>query len=109
MMDFGVMEEQDGVRMTWNVWPSGGKNELSKMVVPLAIMYTPLKERSEESGTTAGRLPKLEPVPYEPVMCKAPCRAVLNPYWYLLYILEAFIPSRSLIYSSNGHFYLLFG
>ena len=76
MMDFGITEEQDGVRMTWNVWPSGGKSELSKMVVPLALMYTPLKERSGEDG-----LPKIEPVPYEPVMCKQPCRAVLNPYW----------------------------
>ena len=32
-------------------------------------LYTPLKERAD-----------LPPVLYEPVTCKAPCRAILNPY-----------------------------
>lgn len=39
-------------------------------VVPsLVQLYTPLKDR-----------PDLPPVLYEPVTCKAPCRAILNPY-----------------------------
>jgi protein transport protein SEC23 len=79
MMDFGQMEEQDGVRFTWNVWPAG-KGEAGKLVVPIAAMYTPLKERGEEV-VQSGALPAIQAVPYEPVMCKQPCRAVLNPYW----------------------------
>ena len=39
-------------------------------MVPVAALYTPLKERED-----------LAPVMYEPVVCKEPCRAVLNPYW----------------------------
>jgi hypothetical protein len=35
-------------------------------------MYTPLKEKPES--------PLLQ---YEPVTCKAPCKAVLNPYAYV--------------------------
>lgn len=39
-------------------------------MVPIAALYTPLKQRDD-----------LPPVLYEPVTCKPPCRAVLNPYW----------------------------
>ena len=38
-------------------------------MVPIAAIYTPLRERED-----------LPPVLYEPVTCKPPCRAVLNPY-----------------------------
>jgi protein transport protein SEC23 len=38
--------------------------------VPIAALYTPLKEKLDT--------PLLQ---YEPVTCKAPCRAVLNPFW----------------------------
>lgn len=83
-------EERDGVRCTWNVWPST-RIEATKMVrgeesmrecqrsvcctclqvVPMAVMVTPLKER-----------PDLPPIAYEPVLCgRAQCRAVLNPLW----------------------------
>lgn len=42
------------------------------MVVPVAALFTPLKER-----------PDLPPIQYEPVLCsRATCRAVLNPLWY---------------------------
>lgn len=41
--------------------------EATKTVVPIAALYTPLKERED-----------LPPVLYEPVTCKPPCRAVLN-------------------------------
>lgn len=37
--------------------------------MPIAALYTPLKARED-----------LPPVLYEPVTCKPPCRAVLNPY-----------------------------
>uniref|UniRef100_A0A4W3KEN8 Protein transport protein SEC23 n=1 Tax=Callorhinchus milii TaxID=7868 RepID=A0A4W3KEN8_CALMI len=61
-------EERDGVRFSWNVWPSS-RLEATRMVVPLACLLTPLKER-----------PDLPPIQYEPVLCsRATCRAVLNP------------------------------
>ena len=37
--------------------------------MPIAALYTPLKVRDD-----------LPPVHYEPVTCKPPCRAILNPY-----------------------------
>ena len=63
------IEDRDGVRLSWNVWPAT-RLEASRTVVPVSALYTPLKERAD-----------LPPVLYEPVTCKAPCRAVLNPYW----------------------------
>ena len=37
-------EDRDGVRMSWNVWPSS-RLEATRLVVPLACLYTPLKEK----------------------------------------------------------------
>lgn len=67
-MNFEEIEDRDGVRFSWNIWPAA-RSDANKLVVPISCLYTPLKER-----------PDLMPVPYEPVVCKAPCRAVLNPY-----------------------------
>ncbi|XP_039948585.1 protein transport protein Sec23A isoform X2 [Bactrocera neohumeralis] len=61
-------EDRDGVRLTWNVWPSS-RIDAGRLVVPLACLYQPLKER-----------PDLPPIQYEPVLCtRANCRAILNP------------------------------
>jgi protein transport protein SEC23 len=60
-----------GVRLSWNVWPSS-RIEATRTVVPISALYTPLKVRED-----------LPPVLYEPVACKPPCRAILNPYWYV--------------------------
>ncbi|XP_059475345.1 protein transport protein Sec23A isoform X1 [Neocloeon triangulifer] len=61
-------EDRDGVRCTWNVWPSS-RLEASRLVVPLGCLYQPLKER-----------PDLPPVQYDPVLCGGnQCRAILNP------------------------------
>ena len=68
-MNVDDVEDRDGVRLSWNVWPSS-KIEATRTVVPISALYTPLKERED-----------LPPVLYEPVTCKPPCRAVLNPYW----------------------------
>ena len=67
-MDFHEVEATDGVRFSWNVWPSS-RLEATRMVVPLGCLYTPLKPIAE--------LPVL---PYEPVMCKGTCPSVLNPF-----------------------------
>uniref|UniRef100_A0A8C1S044 Protein transport protein SEC23 n=1 Tax=Cyprinus carpio TaxID=7962 RepID=A0A8C1S044_CYPCA len=48
-------EDRDGVRFSWNVWPSS-RLEATRMVVPVASLFTPLKER-----------PDLPPIQYEPV------------------------------------------
>ncbi|KAI9771862.1 MAG: GTPase-activating protein S23 [Geoglossum simile] len=62
------LEDRDGIRLSWNTLPSS-RMEASRLVVPIAALYTPLKEMPDR--------PLLQ---YEPVTCKAPCRAVLNPY-----------------------------
>ncbi|KAI8837481.1 hypothetical protein BJ741DRAFT_603604 [Chytriomyces cf. hyalinus JEL632] len=68
---FEEIEDQDGVRLSWNVWPST-RLEATRMVVPIGALYTPLKDRSA-LGTH-------QPLGYEPVVCKGSCRAILNPY-----------------------------
>lgn len=65
------VEDRDGVRLSWNVFPSS-RMEASRLVVPIGALYTPLKEKPDT--------PLLQ---FEPVTCKQPCRAVLNPFWYV--------------------------
>lgn len=65
-MQWESIEERDGIRFSWNVWPST-KQESQKFVVPVACTYTPLKE-----------IANLSVLGYEPVKCK--CNGVLNPY-----------------------------
>ncbi|CAG5106155.1 Similar to sec23a: Protein transport protein Sec23A (Danio rerio) [Cotesia congregata] len=61
-------EDRDGVRFTWNVFPSS-KVEATRMVVPLGTLYQLIKER-----------PDLPPIMYDPVLCtRSTCRAILNP------------------------------
>ncbi|KAJ1948064.1 GTPase-activating protein S23, partial [Dispira parvispora] len=67
-MNFEEVEDRDGVRFSWNIFPST-KAEASRMVIPVAALYTPLKEREDAA-----------PIHYEPVTCRAPCKAILNPY-----------------------------
>lgn len=62
------IEDRDGVRLSWNTFPSS-RMEASRLVVPIGALYTPLKEKTDT--------PLLQ---YEPVSCKPPCRAVLNPF-----------------------------
>ena len=54
-MNFHEAELNDGVRFSWNVWPSS-RLEATRMVVPLGCLYTPLR--------AIDNLPLL---PYEPV------------------------------------------
>ena len=61
-------EDRDGIRFTWNVWPSS-RIEATRLVVPLGCLYQPIKER-----------PDLPPIQYDPVLCtRNNCRAILNP------------------------------
>uniref|UniRef100_H2Y1H9 Protein transport protein SEC23 n=1 Tax=Ciona intestinalis TaxID=7719 RepID=H2Y1H9_CIOIN len=75
-------EDRDGIRWSWNVWPSS-RLEATRMVVPLSCLFTPLKERVD-----------LPPIQYEPILCtRHTCRAVLNPLCQVDY--------RSKIWSCN--------
>eukprot|EP00211_Chloroparvula_japonica_P003748 CAMPEP_0119129606 /NCGR_PEP_ID=MMETSP1310-20130426/7282_1 /TAXON_ID=464262 /ORGANISM="Genus nov. species nov., Strain RCC2339" /LENGTH=774 /DNA_ID=CAMNT_0007120039 /DNA_START=261 /DNA_END=2588 /DNA_ORIENTATION=+ len=63
------VEDRDGVRLSWNVWPTTTQHE-SKMVVPMAVVYTPLKKTPQPP-------PLLQ---YDPVYCRGPCKTILNPF-----------------------------
>ncbi|XP_045600749.1 protein transport protein Sec23A isoform X3 [Procambarus clarkii] len=63
-----TQENKEGVRFSWNVWPSS-RIEATRMVVPVACTYTPLKKRDD-----------LPPICYEPLKCtQMQCGAILNP------------------------------
>ena len=66
MDTFSANEERDGVRFSWNMWPTS-KIETIKMVVPIGCMFTPLRPISTK------------PQEYSPVRCKR-TGAVLNPF-----------------------------
>ena len=74
-----------GVRLSWNVWPSS-RIEATRTVVPISALYTPLKIRED-----------LPEILYEPITCKPPCRAVLNPYWYVSELCSYYPPSTLFI------------
>lgn len=78
MAEFAEMEGVDGVRMTWNVWPSS-KVEASKCVVPLATVYTPIRPA-----------PELPLLPYAPLRCKS-CLCILNPFGRVDYTAKIWI------------------
>lgn len=68
-MNFEDIEEANGVRFAWNVFP-WTKAEAAKIVVPTGALYTPLRQ-----------VPNLQVAAYDPVLCQnAQCRAILNPY-----------------------------
>lgn len=58
------IEENDGLRMTWNVLPIVDTEE-SPLPIPLCALYTPRK--------------RCDVLDYEPVFCLT-CRSILNPY-----------------------------
>lgn len=84
-------EERDGVRMSWNAWPTS-QLESTRLVVNLGCLYTPLKEKpgmnllhnflfslflSHKVMVFFSDLPLIQ---YDPVMCmRSYCKAILNP------------------------------
>ncbi|CCD24326.1 uncharacterized protein NDAI_0D00120 [Naumovozyma dairenensis CBS 421] len=70
-MDFDANEDANGIRFSWNIFPSpASKVEVGKSVVPTGCLYTPLKE-----------LPEGQILHYNPVVCSTPhCKAIFNPY-----------------------------
>lgn len=65
---FYDQEEKDGVRFSWNTWPTS-RIQAQRLVVPVGCMYTPLKQ--------VKNLPA--PLAYHPVRCKR-TNSVLNPF-----------------------------
>ena len=58
------LEERDGVRLTWNVWPNS-RIEATKCVIPFASLYTPCKKvqnlmvRCQAQGIPPRSLPEM--------------------------------------------------
>ncbi|GAB2209900.1 hypothetical protein Droror1_Dr00027127 [Drosera rotundifolia] len=67
MAEFVDLENQDGVRMPWNVIPRT-KQESSQSAIPVSAIYTPLKS-----------IPNLPLLAYSPLRCRT-CSSVLNPF-----------------------------
>mmetsp|Transcript_41917 Transcript_41917/g.98450 ORF Transcript_41917/g.98450 Transcript_41917/m.98450 type:complete len:753 (+) Transcript_41917:58-2316(+) len=67
-MEFSDIEASDGVRFSFNIWPTS-RLEATRCVVPLSCMYSPLK-----------KIEGMPVLPYEPIFCKGQCRSVLNPF-----------------------------
>jgi len=68
MSEFDLNEERDGVRLSWNVWPSS-KQEAQNAVIPLGCLYSPFHQSQS-----------IPIVNYEPVLCSGTCRTILNPF-----------------------------
>ncbi|KAJ6251269.1 protein transport protein sec23 [Anaeramoeba flamelloides] len=65
-MDFYKKEDQDGLRFSWNIFPTS-KVETTRLIVPIGCLYTPLKQTKN-----------LPIVKYNPIACKK-CRSILSP------------------------------
>lgn len=69
------LENRDGLRLCWRAWPNT-KIAAKKYVVPLAAIYTPLKNRNEDWYPETGWHVK-----YEPQRCSnKKCGGVINPF-----------------------------
>ena len=66
-MDFAELEKKEGVRLSWNAWPSS-RIEATRVVLPFGAVCTPCKP-----------MPEMPVLPYAPVVCNE-CSAVLNPH-----------------------------
>eukprot|EP00485_Elphidium_margaritaceum_P003146 CAMPEP_0202686984 /NCGR_PEP_ID=MMETSP1385-20130828/2714_1 /ASSEMBLY_ACC=CAM_ASM_000861 /TAXON_ID=933848 /ORGANISM="Elphidium margaritaceum" /LENGTH=816 /DNA_ID=CAMNT_0049341685 /DNA_START=32 /DNA_END=2482 /DNA_ORIENTATION=- len=68
-MNFEEAEKIDGLRLSWNVWPTT-RLEQVKMVIPLGVMYTPLMNQQECFRCE-----------YPALQCrKDSCQAILSPW-----------------------------
>ena len=58
MADFASIEEREGLRLSWNLWPNS-KVEATKCVLPFGALYTPIKD--------------LPDIPVRPALCVSMC------------------------------------
>jgi len=66
-MDFSEEETKNGVRFSWNYWPTTNLGA-NRIVIPLGAMYTPLKN-----------IQGIANLDYSPIVCKA-CSSMINPF-----------------------------
>ena len=79
-LDFEGDEDRDGVRFSWNYWPSS-RLEATKMIIPFGVVFNPLR-----------KVEKFHQVNYEAVKCRS-CDGLLNPLWYFIYFYFANLES----------------
>eukprot|EP01134_Creolimax_fragrantissima_P006353 CFRG6353T1 len=73
-------EDRNGIRFSWNVWPSS-RLEAQRLVVPIGCLFTPLKRRED-----------MPPAMYDPILCSnQKCGAVLNPYCQVDFVQKAWV------------------
>jgi protein transport protein SEC23 len=70
MVDTNKEEINNGVRLSWNVFP-GNKLDMARFVVPVGLHYNPMK-RSEN----------LQLLEYDPILCKT-CKSVISPFCHI--------------------------
>lgn len=70
-IDFEAVEDIDGVRLSWNAFPTSNLDK-TNLAVPLSCLYTPLKEKEE-----------LVVINDNPVLSKPPAGTILNPFCYV--------------------------
>ena len=66
-MDFLQLEDLNGIRFSWNVWPTNRIDAVA-CSVPIGCLYTPLKQ-----------IPNRPVLTYQPVLCNN-CKCILNSY-----------------------------
>ena len=69
-MDFAELERKEGVRLSWNAWPSS-RIEATRVVLPFGAVCTPVKA-----------MEGMPVLPYAPVVCSE-CSGVLTPYCHV--------------------------
>ncbi|RHY14354.1 hypothetical protein DYB25_005379, partial [Aphanomyces astaci] len=77
--DIEALEAKDGIRFSWNNWPSTPL-EQTRAVVPMGCIYQPLKPIE---GMPAA-------VEYDPVHCKS-CAAILNPFAHVDFLSKLWV------------------
>lgn len=70
-MDFQALEDNDGVRCTWNYFTKDYAQQ-EELIIPMAVVYSPYKS-----------LENISRMDYAPQKCKT-CEAYLNPYCQII-------------------------
>jgi hypothetical protein len=97
--DFVEAEERDGVRFSWNMWPSS-RSEAHKIVVPIGCLYTPLK-RLNRGGAEISAVPYVLPPPPTRLAHRKPSLLLSSSFFFFLLLSSSLSSSSS---SSSSSF-----
>ena len=78
MLDINSEEEQNAIRMSWNILPANAVDQ-QRYIIPCGIHYTPLKQ-----------IESMKLLDYEPVRCRN-CKSVLAPSYQIDFRSKAWI------------------